>query len=294
MSDDDREPPSDPYESPESEPGGERTMTYFGATGWALLTTLLFLFLLLLIVSIRSAETVDLITIFGLQLVSTLVGVFCILRFYVPDVSIRYFLGFRNTHVGFYILGGALGCVMQTPASALYDAILKRFPIEGDADEVLLEALTRGTSWRIAVFVILVLAGPLLEEVFYRGALYRPLKKNHEAWGIVLVTSVLFAIAHLEKQMVLPIAMVGIAMGILRSVSGSLVPSIIMHATFNGLAFWAVYKRLGPTGILPPEPAPPMKHVIVASVLALVFLALVVLLGERSKVAREAQHEDAA
>ena len=293
MRDDDQEPSSDPFGSPESQ-RGERPMTYFGAVGWTLLSTSLFLFLLLLIVSIRAGASTDLITNFGLQLASTLLTLFCILRFYAPNVSIRHFLGLRSTHGGFYVLAAVLGVVIQVPATALYDVILKRNPTETDHDAALMEDLGRGTPWRLALFVIVVLAGPFLEEVFFRGALFRPLKKENPPLGIVFVSSLLFALVHLEKQIFIPIAIVGITLGILRNASGSLIPSIIMHTTFNGAAFLSLYTRFRAGTASASEPSPSIRMVVGSSVVTLLLLAITYFVGERSNSAREARSEDLA
>ncbi len=291
MSDDDREPSSDPFGSPESQ-RGERAMTYFGAVGWTLLSTSLFLFLLLIMMSVRPGVGNDLITNFGLQLVSTLLTFFCILRFYAPNVSIRRFLGLRGTHGGFYVLAAVLGVVIQVPTTALYDVILKRFPSQADHDSVLMEDLARGTPWRVALCVIIVFAGPFLEEVFFRGALFRPLKKQSATLGVILVSSVLFALVHLEKQIFVPIAIVGITLGILRSASGSLIPSIIMHTTFNGAAFWSMYERFRSGKPTDSDASVPVPIVLTASLAALLLVAITYVVGQRSQTARDARGED--
>lgn len=291
MSDDDQEPSSDPFGPPDSQ-RGERTMTYFGAIGWTLLSTSLFLFLLLIMVSIRPGAGTDLVTNFGAQVVGTLFTLFCILRFYAPNVSIRHFLGLRGTHAGFYVLAAVLGILIQVPTTALYDAILKRNPTEMDHDTAMLEDMARGAPWRAVLFFIIVLAGPFLEEVFFRGALFRPLKKENTSFGIIIVSSLLFALVHLEKQIFFPIAIVGITLGILRAASGSLIPSIIMHTTFNGAAFLSLYERHRSGGTNTAETSAPPSIVIGASLAAFLLVVLTFVVGRRSEVAREARDED--
>ena len=291
MSDDDREPSSDPFGPPESE-SGERVMTYFGAVGWTLLSTSLFLFLLLIIMSIRPGAQANLITYFGVQVVGTLLTLFCILRFYAPNVSIRHFVGLRGTHGGFYVLAAVLGVVIQIPTTALYDVILKRFPIDAEHGSVVLEEMARGTPWRVAIFVIIVLAGPFLEEVFFRGALCRPLKKESPTFGVIVLSSLLFALSHLEKQMFVPIAIVGLTLGILRNASGSLIPSIIMHTTFNGAAFWSMYERFRSGKSTETEASVPLPILLISSLVVLLLVGITYVVGERSEAAREARSED--
>lgn len=291
MSDDDQEPSSDPFGSPESQPG-ERGMTYFGAIGWTLLSTTLYVLTATLMAALRPNASVDLVLSFGAQAASGLFVLFCIMRLYAPDLSIRHFVGLRNTHGLFFVFAPMLGFVIQIPASALYDWILKRSPPEYESDQALVDLMARGALWRAAAFFIIVLAGPFLEEVFFRGVLYRPLKKESGGAGIILVSSILFAFSHLERQILLPIMIVGLALGILRHCSGSLLPSFIMHATFNGAAFWSLYERFRAGEKAVADEPTPMRIVAAASLSTLVLLVLVYIVGARTDSAAEARSED--
>lgn len=291
MSDDDQEPSSDPFGSPESQPG-ERSMTYFGAIGWTLLSTTLWVLTATLLAVLRPNSNIDLVVSFGAQAASGMFVLFCIMRLYAPDLSIRHFVGLRNTHGLFFVFAAMLGFVIQIPASALYDWILRRSPLEDDSDAALLDLMAQGASWRAIVFFILVLAGPFVEEVFFRGVLYRPLKKEGGGAAIILVSSILFAFSHLERQRMLPILIVGLALGILRHCSGSLLPSFIMHATLNGASFWPLYEQFRAGGKAITDAPPPLRIVAAASLSTLVLLVLVYIVGARSDSAAEARSED--
>lgn len=212
--------PSDPFGGGGEEPG-ERSMSFLAATGFSLATTFFFFFLVAFIVSLRPAAATDLVTKFGCQAVATLLALFFILRLYAPDQSIRDVLGIRPTHFAFFPLAALLGAVVQIPANGVYDLISRRFPPAEPREQALQEELAGGIPTRILFFVILALAGPLLEEVFFRGALFRPLRRRYDAVSVVALTSVLFALAHLEWQIMVPIGLVGVSLGVLRSASGS-------------------------------------------------------------------------
>ena len=289
----------DPDDERESQPliprpeGGERTMSYLVAILFAFGTTFVYLFFYALIGSIRGeGGRPDLVTSFGCQLAATLIALFLILQLHAPDKSIRDYLGVRATHLGFFPLAAMLGMAVQVPANAIYDLIVKRWPTGQPREEMLQEELAGGVPKRILFFVILVLAGPLIEEIFFRGALFRPLRRRYPALGVVLATSTYFAFAHLEWQIVLPIALVGLSLGLLRSASGSLLPSFVMHGIFNGITLASVYTRV-PTET--PESTPiPLSVTIGGSAVTIVLLVLVYLLGEKSEVARLARGKDEA
>lgn len=289
MDEDDDERDSDPF-GPREPEGGERSMSYVGAALWACAMTAVFLFGLVLVVSIRPAAQSDLVTKFGCQVIATLLALFLILRLYAPERSIRDFLGIRSTHVGFYPLALLLGVAVQVPANALYDLITRRFPTVTEHDDSLFEDLSKGRLSRVVAIVVLAVAGPFVEEVFFRGALFRPLRKRYDAAGVVLATSVYFAASHLEWQMIAPIAIVGLSLGVLRSASGSLVPSFLMHGAFNGVTLYSLLTR-GPSEGADTSPIP-LKISIAGSAVTLVLLVLVTLLGDRSAWAHEARQRD--
>ncbi len=290
--DPDEERPSSPL-FPRPEGGGERPMRYVVAAAFSIGTTFVYVFFVAFIASLRgSGGRADLVTSFGCQLVATLTALFLILQLHAPDRSIRDYLAVRGTHLGFFPLAALLGTAVQVPANALYDVIVRRWPTGQPREDLLYEELAGGVPKRILFFVILVLAGPLIEEIFFRGALFRPLRRRYDALGVVLATSTFFAIAHLEWQLVLPIGLVGISLGLLRSASGSLLPSFLMHAVFNGITLGSVYSR---SAAEIAESAPiPLSVTIGGSAVTIVLLGLVHLLGKKSEVASLSRRKDEA
>ena len=83
----------------------------------------------------------------------------------------------------------------------------------------------------------LVLLAPLAEELFFRGWLYTALRAR---WGVLpafLVTAASFAAihwdpAHRHMFRVLPLAL---AVGLLREITGSIRPTMVLHAAYNAV-----------------------------------------------------------
>jgi membrane protease YdiL (CAAX protease family) len=76
---------------------------------------------------------------------------------------------------------------------------------------------------------------PIAEELLFRGWLYTGLRHRFSFWPSFLVTAILFAAIHWDANhrrivMVLPLA---IALGLLRERSGSIKPTIALHAVYN-------------------------------------------------------------
>jgi membrane protease YdiL (CAAX protease family) len=262
-------------------------MSVMAAMGWAFGVTFTFILLRIITLAVRPAATYDLVAQVSCQAIAYLLGLFLILRVHAPEASIRETIGLRPTHVAFYPLAVLLGVAVEIPADGLYDALVRRWPtgVEDRFAEVYRES---GTPRRAVIALMLIVAGPALEEVFFRGALFRPLLKAHPAELVILVTAMLFAVAHLEWQMFLPIGVVGLALAFLRQRSGSIVPSFLLHGSFNAVSFFLM--AFGK----PEATATPLPRALVAgaSAAALLLVACVHLLGARSAVAERARERD--
>lgn len=96
----------------------------------------------------------------------------------------------------------------------------------------------------VAFFLTVTLLAPLVEELTYRGTGISLLRPYGTVLAIV-VTGLLFGLAH-GLLVGLPIlAFFGIVVGWLRVRTDSLYPPIALHATFNGIALVAAVSGVG-------------------------------------------------
>jgi membrane protease YdiL (CAAX protease family) len=106
-----------------------------------------------------------------------------------------------------------------------------------------------GTIQLALTFISLVILPPLAEEIMVRGFLYSTLKKALPLLSAVLLTSGLFAAAHLPEGepagplyiAALDTFVLSLVLIYLREQTGSLWSSITLHATKNGVAFVALF-----------------------------------------------------
>jgi membrane protease YdiL (CAAX protease family) len=85
----------------------------------------------------------------------------------------------------------------------------------------------------VAVIVATWLLAPVFEEILYRGHLLPVLRDRAGAPLAIVVTSILFALPHLEAWSVLGTFLVGLALGVTRALAGSLALCIGIHAGLN-------------------------------------------------------------
>lgn len=93
----------------------------------------------------------------------------------------------------------------------------------------------------ILAFMSLVVLAPVAEEVLFRGYLFGKLRKYAPLWVSVLVTSALFALVHFQWNVALDVFALSIVLCMLRVVSGSLWPSILLHMLKNGIAYYFLF-----------------------------------------------------
>ncbi|MCL4448539.1 MAG: CPBP family intramembrane metalloprotease [Actinobacteria bacterium] len=117
-----------------------------------------------------------------------------------------------------------------------------------------LTANTQGASL-ILLAILTVVGAPIVEELFFRGLLFRGLRKAVNSWLnrplrdnhyganklsliiAVILSSVIFGLAHGEPLQALGLIAFGIILAVLAYKTSRLGPGIIAHASFNATAF---------------------------------------------------------
>lgn len=84
----------------------------------------------------------------------------------------------------------------------------------------------------LMVMLVLVVA-PLGEEVLFRGFLLQGLARRWGFWPAAVVTSAVFALAHIWPYLYVPIFIMGLSFAWLFWRTGSLWASVAAHATMN-------------------------------------------------------------
>lgn len=92
------------------------------------------------------------------------------------------------------------------------------------------------TVFAVSVFYA-VLAGPVLEEAFFRGFIQPPLIDRLGPWGGIVATAFVFGLIHaVDPWAILPVVAIGIIAGWLRHRSGGLGAPIVFHGLNNAVA----------------------------------------------------------
>ena len=100
--------------------------------------------------------------------------------------------------------------------------------------EVFLEEVNSPGVTAYSIFLACV-AGPIFEEIFFRGFCYPAMKKRWGArWALVL-SSAFFSAIHQNLFAFVPVFILGLCLGYLYEKRGTLVPSIALHILHNSV-----------------------------------------------------------
>jgi hypothetical protein len=104
------------------------------------------------------------------------------------------------------------------------------------------EELITGPGARLAMLILVAVAGPLWEELMFRGFLYPLLARLAGPWVGVFGAAAAFGLIHGAQnqwswQYVVLVALSGVAFGIARYKTGSTAAATLMHSAYNTTLF---------------------------------------------------------
>jgi membrane protease YdiL (CAAX protease family) len=145
-----------------------------------------------------------------------------------------------------------VGLLCAVVAHLFLDQVLARLlgPLLGDPDvsEPVEELVDSAKGLRIVGLLAFVSVGaPVVEELFFRGLLLRGLQRRFSVAVAIVLSGVLFGLAHLQALdagalvlVIVSLAFLGFFLAGLAVRTGRLGPAIVTHAAFNAMSVAAV------------------------------------------------------
>lgn len=260
------------------------------ALPWAVGAMTLHAFVTVAMLAAKPGLSLDMVTRTVCQAIGYLLVTHIMLRVYLPTRELPDSLALRRTNVWLVPLALVVGVAMQVPAEWLSGAIEQRWPrTEPDTfmTDVTAQLLSSPQWYRAFSALAISVAGPLVEEIFFRGALYRALRRTASAGATIFTTALLFSLVHADTRNFLPIMGCGLVLGGLREVSGSILISLAAHAAFNAVATFELL-----SGAVDNSTISWMTG-LVGTVGFSIVLVITVIVGSRSELAAAAREEDA-
>lgn len=184
--------------------------------------------------------------LFALVVASQLAGLIVTLLFLrLRRVPVRPLLGVVRPLGRNLAIGTGLG-VLAVLASTLVVSLLVALTGSEAVPEQVLSGGLMETPIELALAVIAaVVLAPIAEELLFRGLLHRSLRRGLRIIPATALSSVLFAVVHVDVAFSQPLALVGLTLvGVILAVAyertGSLIVPIVIHAVHNAVTIAAV------------------------------------------------------
>jgi len=133
----------------------------------------------------------------------------------------------------------SVGWVMVMPLVLVTSWLMNSLVGDQGGSNPLLELVLRSQEPLSLTLLLLttVVFAPLFEELVFRGALLPVLAQAYGRVLGVIVSALVFALAHLSVGEFPPLVVLGLGLALLRLSSGRLFPCVLMHSLWNGVTF---------------------------------------------------------
>lgn len=151
-------------------------------------------------------------------------------------------LGFKDL-VTFSDIGLAIaGLFGYLTFSAILTALFSVFPwFNLTENQPLLYSTLISPLNKVFAAIALVVVGPILEEVIYRGLIYGKLRKKHSLITSILIVSILFGFLHGQWNVGVDVFALSVVACLMRETTGTIYAGIILHILKNTIAFYFLF-----------------------------------------------------
>jgi len=258
--------------------------THVHAAVWTAGVT--FVFLLVGSMVHGEAEHIDTVKIVGVQLMVYL-SACALFSWRRQGRTFSELFAMRRTSFWLLLLCLLLGPALVGPTETVGRVIEHFSPQAPDRIQETLDALTPRSALHGALLVLLLsIGGPLVEELFFRGAIYTAMRPTFDVGSALWTTTLCFTLAHPTPRDWPPILLSALILSLLRAQSGSLWPGFVAHAGFNASTIAALWLLDGKQVTLP------LEVEVAGWALTAVTLGGALVVAHKSQLAREARSVD--
>lgn len=153
------------------------------------------------------------------------------IRYYFPLPKDWFLFKMKSN----WLLWGVGGYLVALPLVIIVSLINQQiWNGQGGSNPLLFLALEAQDTVVLAIFYFTAsLAAPFYEEIMFRGFLLPSLTRYIPVWAAIIISSFIFALAHLNLSELLPLAILGMVLGVVYTRSRNLLSSMLVHSLWN-------------------------------------------------------------
>ncbi len=154
-------------------------------------------------------------------------------------------LGLRRFSLWQGAAGLALGILAIYLASNLYATIAQALHVTIQTNVDQLQQQAASAPWTtLTTLMVAVIVAPFCEEIFFRGYFFQGLRLRLPIWAAIVVSSVIFGLAHGSPGSLALLIVIGVLLAILRWRTRSLWPGMALHMFNNFLGALIIFQSL--------------------------------------------------
>ena len=143
--------------------------------------------------------------------------------------SLLYFVGFYGLMFGILIL-----LTILTLATG----------INGDGETANASRAVQASLGLWPSILVTVIIAPIIEEILFRGILFKKLLEKHSLVFSVVIGGLIFAVMHLNPIQAIAVLPMGMYLCVMYRQLGSIIPGIFLHASWNLLVVFITASAL--------------------------------------------------
>jgi membrane protease YdiL (CAAX protease family) len=161
----------------------------------------------------------------------------------LPSQSRKAFrsLGFRESALG-RAIGYIVGfMVLIFVINYLYSLVITTFHLNLQTnDQVILARSKQAPITTYATLFAAVFIAPFCEEIFFRGFVFPGLLKSMPVGAAIVLSSLLFAVAHADPGSFVVLLVIGLALAFVRWRTDSIWPGMALHMLNNAIGAFSI------------------------------------------------------
>jgi len=181
----------------------------------------------------------------GQQLAQSVLVIFAELAYLLPVVVILAWKRIPWRHLGFgkfdwSALG--IGCGLLIGGYGIiivHNLIVTALGIDIQGDKI--ADIFNSIDSPVWLILAVVIVAPIVEEIFFRGFLFQGFRKKYGWVSAMLLSSAIFAAAHLDPVSLIPTFVLGIVLSYVYHRSNSVWPGVILHFLINASSTCSIY-----------------------------------------------------
>ncbi|MDB4944075.1 MAG: hypothetical protein JWP97_3609 [Labilithrix sp.] len=211
-----------------------RPLSFLAAASWTLVVAITVGVAVAIIDAVHPGAFDDVVTIAACKVLAYSLALFGLLRMHDPTASIRAFVGLRRPPFLVALLALVAGAGLAPGAMWLNELFARRFPATPEETQQLEHVFGAETlGKKVALVVALVVIMPVADELFFRGALFTPLKRGRRAHIVILATAAYDTLlGGVSPRVLASMLATSLVIAWIRAVSGSVVPSVLARVGF--------------------------------------------------------------